>query len=1203
MRSSGLSGNGHTACRTARTSCRERSSGGDRVVSPGRRPSIVVRRGLVSASAALLLVAGLAPAAVAAPLWQSPVITPATPGRSVPFDVPVAGAPRVWLVVDDGGDGFGCDWADWIAPVFRGPAGDTPLDAGAWRQATSQWGTVNTGRNADGGELKVDGKPVPRGIGTHANSVIEFDVPAGALRLIGRGGLDDGGANQGGGSIVFSIHTQPPPVARRPGGPVDPADGPGTLVVADGLAATLFAGEPLLSSPTDIDVDAAGRVWVCEVTNYRGRKDTRPEGDRILVLTDSDGDGVADTRTVFHQGRDVDSALGICVIGDGPGRKAIISCAPEVFVLHDDDGDLVADRKEVLFTKTGQPQHDHSVHAFVVGPDGRWYFNFGNTGHAVHDRDGHPVTDREGRTVDDSGKPFRQGMVFRCRPDGSEFEVLGHNFRNNYEVAVDSFGTLWQSDNDDDGNRGVRINWVMERGNFGYVDELTGAGWQQPRANLEDSVERRHWHQNDPGVVPNLLQTGAGSPTGICVYEGRLLPERYRGAVIHCDAGPNVVRAYHVRSAGAGYEATSETLVDGAADRWFRPSDVCVAPDGSLIVADWYDPGVGGHGMGDVEKGRIYRIAPAGAAWTVPAVDLATIEGAVAALASPNLSTRASALERLARAPGEAGPALVAALEKATDSRHAARLAWALGMLPGRGPSWVVAFLAGAKLPELRTVAIRLSRATRGDTLLLVESFADDPAAEVRREVAIALAGHTGERADRIWARLARAHAAGDRFALEALGIGADGHWDSRLAAWQPELREPLSPAAREIVWRSRGTRSAELIGRLIADAAIGTSESLALVRALDFQPAAAVRAAIPGIVAAANSWPADKRSVILPIVALRLDPADATGPLAGAIAAAADLAAGTPPGVEIVSRFGLRDRADSLVTLAAAAGTDEKLAVAAAGAALDLGAGDALANRARGDDEAAAARLLAAVGAGGGGKGIDLLAGMLVKADVPDGLRAVAVRSLARSQRGSRRLIELARGQVVAGPLAQAAALAISASPWPEIRKEAAAVLPLPPARGGEPLPPVAELVKRKGDAAKGQALFAGAGTCAKCHVVAGAGKAVGPDLSGVGAKLSREALWESLLAPSAAISHNYETWTLVGEDGRSVTGLLVSKTPAEVVVRGADGLDVTMATGDVAELVKQPVSLMPADLATTLSAEELVDVVAWLETLKASR
>ncbi|MBM3953571.1 MAG: c-type cytochrome [Planctomycetes bacterium] len=994
-----------------------------------------------------------------------------------------------------------------------------------------------------------------------------------------------------------------PPVARAAGGPVEPADGPGTLVLPEGLAATLFAGEPLLSSPADIDVDASGRVWVCEVTNYRGRKDTRPDGDRILVLEDTDGDGAADKQTVFHQGRDVDSALGICVIGDGPGRRAIVSCAPEVFILHDDDGDLVADRKEVLFTKTGQPQHDHSVHAFVVGPDGRWYFNFGNTGHAIHDRDGHPVVDREGRTVDDSGKPFRQGMVFRCRPDGSELEVLGHNFRNNYEVAVDSFGTLWQSDNDDDGNRGVRINWVMERGNYGYVDELTGAGWQQSRANLEDSVERRHWHQNDPGVVPNLLHTGAGSPTGICVYEGRLLPERFHGSLIHCDAGPNVVRAYHVRAAGAGYEAGSETLVDGAADRWFRPSDVCVAPDGSLIVADWYDPGVGGHGMGDVEKGRLYRIAPAGARWTVPTADLATVDGAVAALASPNLSTRATALERLTRDPAAAGTALLPALEKATDLRHAARLAWALGTLPGRDPEWVVAFLAGAPAPELRTVALRLSRATRGDTLALADVLAGDASPAVRREVAIALAGHGGGRADGIWARLARAHVAGDRFELEALGIGADGHWNSRLAAWQPDLQEPLSPAAREIVWRSRGTRSAELIARLIADPSLGTSESLALVRALDFQPAATVRAALPAILAAAAGWPADKRSVILPIVTLRLDPADAAGPLAGAIAAAADLAAGTAQEVALVSRFGLRDRADSLVTLAAAAGTDEKLAVAAASAALELGAGDAFAHRARGGDEAAATRLLAAVGAGGSGKGTDLLAGLLVKADVPDALRAVAVRALARSQSGSRRLIELAREGVVTGALAQGAALAISASPWPEIRKEAAGVLPLPPARGGVVLPPVAELVKRTGDAAAGQALFAGAGTCGKCHVVAGAGKAVGPDLSGVGAKLSREGLWESLLAPSAAISHNYETWTMVGEDGRSVTGLVVSQTPSEVVVRGADGIDVTLAAGDVAELVKQPVSLMPADLATTLSVDELVDLVTWLETLKVPR
>ena len=124
-------------------------------------------------------------------------------------------------------------------------------------------------------------------------------------------------------------------------------------------------------------------------------------------------------------------------------------------------------------------------------------------------------------------------MVFRCDPDGHGFETLAHNFRNNYEVAIDSFGTLWQSDNDDDGNRGVRINYVMEFGNYGYTDEMTGAGWSSPRTNIEAEIPLRHWYQNDPDVVPNLLLTGGGSPTGICVYEGSLLPEVYRNQVIH----------------------------------------------------------------------------------------------------------------------------------------------------------------------------------------------------------------------------------------------------------------------------------------------------------------------------------------------------------------------------------------------------------------------------------------------------------------------------------------------------------------------------------------------------------------------------------------------------------------------------------------------------------------------------------------------
>ena len=83
--------------------------------------------------------------------------------------------------------------------------------------------------------------------------------------------------------------------------------------------------------------------------------------------------------------------------------------------------------------------------------------------------------------------------------------------------------------------------------------------------------------------------------------------------MIHCDAGPSVVRAYPVTKDGAGYKATIVNILDGSKkNNWFRPADVCVAPDGSLFVTDWYDPGVGGHAQRDIDRGRIFRVAPPG---------------------------------------------------------------------------------------------------------------------------------------------------------------------------------------------------------------------------------------------------------------------------------------------------------------------------------------------------------------------------------------------------------------------------------------------------------------------------------------------------------------------------------------------------------------------------------------------------------------
>ena len=241
--------------------------------------------------------------------------------------------------------------------------------------------------------------------------------------------------------------------------------------VAEGLEVTLFASEPMLTNPTNIDIDARGRVWVCEAVNYR--PDYNPhhpwqeQGDRILILEDTDGDGKADSRKVYYQGTDINAALGILVLGN----QVIVSSSPNVLIFTDTDGDDLPDTKEILFSGIGGVQDDHGVHAFVFGPDGKLYFNVGNAGRQIRDRHGAPIIDLAGNEVAGDGDPYRQGMVFRANRDGSAFEVLGHNFRNIYEVAVDAYGTLWQSDNDDDGNRGVRINYVMEFGNYGYQDE------------------------------------------------------------------------------------------------------------------------------------------------------------------------------------------------------------------------------------------------------------------------------------------------------------------------------------------------------------------------------------------------------------------------------------------------------------------------------------------------------------------------------------------------------------------------------------------------------------------------------------------------------------------------------------------------------------------------------------------------------------
>ena len=975
-----------------------------------------------------------------------------------------------------------------------------------------------------------------------------------------------------------------------------PQDALSGIDVADGLQATLFAAEPMLLSPTNIDVDHRGRVWVCEVVNYRHRAGSRPEGDRILILEDTDGDAVADKSTVFYQGHDVDTAMGICVLGN----RVIVSVSPNLFVFTDTDGDDKADTKELLFSQTGTAQHDHSAHAFVFGPDGRLYWNFGNEGHAVHDKDGKPIADPSGAIVKDNGQPYREGMVFRCNRDGSGVEVLGWNFRNNYEVAVDSFGTLWQSDNDDDGNFGVRINYVMEYGNYGYRDEMTGAGWHEPYTGMPAEIPQRHWHLSDPGVVPNLLQTGAGSPTGIVRYEGGLLPEIFRGAIVHCDAGPNVVRAYPVENDKAGYSAKSVNILHGARDQWFRPSDVCVAPDGSLIVADWYDPGVGGHRMGDIDRGRIFRVAPPGAKYRNAKFDFSNTASALEGMQNPNVAVRYMAWTALHQMQAQAEPELVKVWEQSRRPEMRARVLWLLGQIEGRGPHYVERAIADRN-PDLRITGIRLARLLKLDVLPIVERLVGDQSPQVRRECAIALRHNSAPAAAALWAELAAQHDGQDRWYLEALGIAADKQWDAFLDAWLEKFGDAWNtPAGRDIVWRSRAAVTPAYLVKIISDPATKLEELPRYLRAFDFLPDDSKQAALAQL-AFAEPRPKDPRWMLVAAEAVgRLKATDvAQVPKNRAILnQILDASRGTPQFVTLTSRFSLAERYPELLALAQAK-PEEQIAADAARALLAKNQTALFRAALDGGNETAiaTARVL--------GTASEEKIGPLLLSIVEDQTRLIelrrqSVQSLAQTRKGAERVVAMAADGTLDPRLNEAAALALHSVRWREVKERAAKLFPLPPAKNDTPLPPVSELVEKEGDAGRGRVVFNTTGTCAKCHIVNEIGKDVGPNLSEIGNKLSREALFQSILFPSAGISHNYETYVVLQTDGSTVTGVLTSDAADKVSLKDADAIVRTIPRSEIEVMKQQEVSLMPADLQKAMTAEELIDVVEYLTTLK---
>jgi len=517
------------------------------------------------------------------------------------------------------------------------------------------------------------------------------------------------------------------PVTVR--GQVSPAESARRLKPAPGLEATLWASEPMLVNPTNIDIDSRGRVWVTEGLNYRL---ARGGNARFHRVDDSD----------------------------------------KIKILENTDGDGKADKRYPMLSGFGGIDSDHGVHGMVLGLDGKLYFTQGDGCCSVQKdkserQQNFDVIDKSGRHVSSD----QLANTLRANRDGTEFEVICDRQRNNYETCLNSCGNIFTSDNDDDGNRGCRVIWAMDGGRYGY----------------HTPGSPRHWGEDVPGNVPKLVGTGNGSPAGIMVYEGNLLPEEYFGSVLEVDAGTRQVNFFPLTRKGAAFRTEYKVFLSSA-DPWFRPIDACTAPDGSVFVADWYDAG-GGHAFSDQTTGRIFRVAPKGNKSQKVKVDFASVQGLIAALKSPTIATQDAARRGLV----ERGADAIGPLQRLFASGEPVFRARALFVLAAiDGDPAMISALKDAD-PRIREQTVRLlgsdcrengkveytkPEARRPSPALahlgVLLAMADDPDPGVRRELILAFRNLPTDTVGDALKKLTASWDGQDRWYLEALGLALE---------------------------------------------------------------------------------------------------------------------------------------------------------------------------------------------------------------------------------------------------------------------------------------------------------------------------------------------------------------------------------------------------------------------------------------------
>jgi putative heme-binding domain-containing protein len=945
--------------------------------------------------------------------------------------------------------------------------------------------------------------------------------------------------------------------------------------VADGFEVNLFAADPLLAKPIQINFDPAGRLWVACSEVYPQIRPGQTANDKILILEDRDGDGRADKTTVFADGLLIPTGV---EPGDG---GAYVANSTDLVHLSDTDGDGKADRVRVLLSGFGTEDTHHILHTFRWGPEGLLYFNQSIYIHS------HIETPHGVRRLDGGG-------IWQFRPETLELNVVARGFVNPWGHHFDRWGQHFATD----GAFGEGVNFLV------------------PGASYITAV----------GATRFLTGMNPGSPKhcGLEILSGRHLPADWRGNVITNDFRGHRVCRFVLREEGSGYTSQEMPELIKTNHAAFRPVDVKMGPDGAIYIADWYNPIIQ-HGEVDFRDprrdhthGRIWRVTANGRLLAPrPQLVGASTERLLEALKSPEDWTRHQAKRVLKERGQKVLPAVQDWIRHldSTDPNYEHHLLeglWTCEALNTPNPE--LKRLLEARDHHARAAGTRIlgdwhTQFGERALSLLAKLVADDHP-QVRLE------------AVRVLARIPDLHAAD--LALQALDRPVDKYLDSALWQTLRELEPVWMPALEKGVFDFGGNRAHLLFALRSLDSAASVKPLVRLLHAGKINKEQ--QGEVLGLLAE-RGGPAELQTVLDRVLephglssAARIHLLQALEDAARkrTLAPAGDLSpiqrllrsddeAVRNVACRLVGLWHLESLRPALMTSAENPAQSKTVRSAAIDALASLGGSpsrDVLGRLARQavppDVRCKAIGALAALDLKAASAcAAEFLTAARVQADPTDAVLAILQR-----KNGDAVLAQSIASRQLSADAARLAIRAVRASGRDlpglvETLRKAGGLTSGPRILSAQEMRQTVADVQRRGNPARGEAIFRRPDLlCFKCHSIAGAGGQVGPDLVSIGASAPIDYLIESILVPNKAVKENYHSTTIATKDGRFLTGIKVRETRSDLVLRDAEDREIAIPSASIEDRAMGG-SLMPEGLADALSRNELVDLVRFLSEL----